>query len=101
MSLKITKAGVLDTIQDVGRFGYQSSGINPGGAMDQFSARLANCLLGKQMDAPVIEVHFPASTIIFEEATIICITGADFDPVINQDSIPINHPVAVNTNTIL
>jgi len=101
MSLKIIKAGVLDTIQDHGRFGYQSSGINPGGAMDPFSARLANCLIGKQMDAPAIEIHFPAPTIVFEEATIICITGADFDPLINQDSIPNNHPVAVNTNTIL
>ena len=101
MSLKIIKAGVLDTIQDTGRFGYQSSGINPGGAMDRFSAQLANCLLGKQMDAPVIEMHFPAPTIEFEEATIICITGADFDPVINQASIPKNQPIAVNKNAVL
>src|SRR3954454_22258047 len=101
MSLKIIKAGILDTIQDTGRFGYQSSGINPGGAMDRFSAQLANCLLGKLMDAPVIEMHFPAPTILFEEATIICIIGADFCPVINQVAIPGEQPVIVNKNAVL
>ena len=80
MSLRIIKAGMLDTIQDTGRFGYQSSGINPGGAMDRFSAQLANCLLGKAMDSPVIEMHFPAPLIRFEKAAVICLTGADFYP---------------------
>src|SRR4051812_34515555 len=101
MGLKIIKAGVMDTVQDTGRFGYQSSGINPGGAMDRYAAQLANCLLGKQMDAPVIEMHFPAPVIVFEEATIICITGADFCPVINEVAIPDNQPIAVNKNAVL
>ncbi len=101
MSLKVIKSGILDTIQDTGRFGYQSFGINPGGAMDLFSAQLANCLLGKPMDAPVIEMHFPAPTILFEEATIICITGADFCPVINQVAIPNEQPVAISKNAVL
>lgn len=100
MSLKIIKAGILDTIQDGGRTGFQSSGINPGGAMDRFSAQLANCLLGKEMKA-VIEIHFPASIILFEIATIICITGANFSPLLNNISIPINQPVVVNRNSIL
>jgi antagonist of KipI len=59
MSLKIIKAGILDSIQDEGRFGFQASGINTSGAMDVFSARLANCLLGKPMNSAVIEIHFP------------------------------------------
>lgn len=101
MSLTIIKAGVLDTIQDEGRFGFQSSGINPGGVMDRFSAQLANCLLGKQINSPVVEIHFPASTFLFSEATIICITGADFYPVIDNAAIQLNQPVMVNKNTVL
>ncbi len=101
MSLKIIKAGFLDTIQDTGRFGYQSLGINPGGAMDRFAAQLANCLLGKKENAAVVEMHFPAPAILFEEATIICITGADFHATINTIAIPTNQPVAVNKNTVL
>ena len=101
MSLTIIKAGILDTIQDTGRYGYQSSGINPAGAMDCFSAKLSNCLLGKEMNAAVIEMHFPAATIHFNEATIICITGADFSPIIDQKTIPLHHPIVVKKGAVL
>lgn len=57
MSLTISKAGLLDTVQDNGRYGFQQQGINPGGAMDRFSASLANALLGNALNAPVIEMH--------------------------------------------
>ena len=49
MSLKVIKAGLLDTIQDMGRIGYQHLGINPSGAMDRFAAQTANMLMGNLM----------------------------------------------------
>jgi antagonist of KipI len=101
MSLRIIKAGILDTVQDAGRYGYQHLGINPSGAMDKYSAQLANALLGKDLNAPVIELHFPASIIQFEKDTIICITGADFTTTIDGTEIPIDHPIAVAKNTTL
>jgi antagonist of KipI len=101
MSLKITKAGLLDTVQDIGRYGYQHLGINPGGAMDRFSASLANALLGKDLAAPVIELHFPASTFLFTQPSIICLTGADFTPTINGTLVPLNRPLFVNEETAL
>ncbi len=101
MSLKIIKAGLLDTIQDQGRYGYQHLGINPGGAMDKYSAGLTNALLGKDLDAPVIEMHFPAATILFEQEMIICITGGNFSPTINHKPIPLHQPLFVNKKTTL
>jgi antagonist of KipI len=101
MSLKIIKAGILDTVQDSGRYGYQHQGINPGGAMDRLSAQLACALLGKNLQSPVLELHYPASRILFRKATIICITGACFSPVINGEALPNNQPVAVNENSVL
>ncbi|GEO11504.1 biotin-dependent carboxyltransferase family protein [Segetibacter aerophilus] len=101
MSLTIIKGGILDTIQDQGRFGYQHKGINPTGAIDRFSFKLSNCLLGKEMDEACIEMHFPAAVIQFNIATIICITGADFSPTIDKISIPLNQPVAVSAGAIL
>jgi antagonist of KipI len=101
MSLTIIKAGILDTIQDTGRYGFQHLGINRGGAMDRFSAQLSNCLLGKEMDAPVIELHFPASAIQFEKSAIICISGADFSPVIDNKTIPLHGAVVVNKGALL
>lgn len=101
MSLRIIKSGILDTIQDLGRLRWQHLGINPGGAMDCFSAQLSNALLGKDLKSAVMELHFPASEILFQKENIICIAGADFSPTINDQSIPLHHPVAVNKNSVL
>ena len=101
MSLKIIKPGLLDTIQDNGRYGFQHVGINPSGVMDSFSSALANALLGNDLPAPVLEIHFPASEILFESSALICITGADLSPVVNQKSIPVNQPVLVNKGVVL
>lgn len=101
MSLTIIKAGVLDTIQDTGRYGFQGVGINPGGAMDRFSACLANCLLGKSLEQPLIEMHFPAATIQFNKAAAICITGADFTPAIDHQPVSVHQPIVVNKGALL
>ncbi len=101
MSLEIIKAGILDSIQDVGRYGSQHLGINPGGAMDTLSAQLANALLGKKFNSPVIEIHFPSPTILFNKETIICISGADFSAVINDKKIPIHQPIIVKSGSKL
>lgn len=101
MSLEILKAGLLDTIQDQGRWGYQPQGINPGGAMDRFSSRMVNALLGQSANYPVIECHFPAPQILFTEPAIICIGGADFQPQINDQAVPLYHPVAVAKDAVL
>ena len=101
MSLRITRQGVLDTVQDLGRYGYQYLGINCNGAMDKFSMQLANTLLGKDLNSPVFEIHFPASQFLFEKETIICITGGDFLPTINDHAIPLDRPVAVCKKSIL
>jgi antagonist of KipI len=90
--LKITKAGILDTVQDGGRRGYQHLGINPGGAADRFSAALANALLGNELNSPVLELHFPAASFLFGKPAAVCITGADFSPMLNGEAIPIGHP---------
>jgi antagonist of KipI len=101
MRLKIIKAGLLDTIQDGGRYGHRHLGINPGGAMDPFAAGLANALLGKNLLSPVMELHFPAAQLQFSQPAIICLTGADFTPCINSREVPINQPIAVGENAVL
>jgi len=101
MSLKIIRQGVLDTIQDTCRYGYQYLGVNCNGAMDKFSMQLSNALLGKELNAPVIEIHFPSSQILFEKETIICLTGADFVPSINDQPVPLHHPIAISKRSVL
>ena len=101
MSLKIIKAGILDTIQNAERNGFRHLGINPSGAMDRFSAQLANALMGKDLHAPLIEMHFPASSFLFEQSTVACITGADFSATVNDAALPLFQPFFITANSIL
>ena len=45
MSIKILHKGLVDSIQDIGRYGFQHLGIQPNGCMDLLSASLANSIL--------------------------------------------------------
>lgn len=101
MSLRVIKAGILDTIQDSGRYGYQHLGINPGGAMDLFAAEAVNILVGNSVDEAMIEIHFPSAAFLFEQGTIIALGGADFSPTINGEAISLWQPVIINKNSVL
>ncbi|WP_276485418.1 biotin-dependent carboxyltransferase family protein [Paraflavitalea pollutisoli] len=102
MSLTIIKPGLLDTIQDLGRPGYSCWGINPGGVMDGYAARIANMLVGNDPGAAVMEIHFPAAQILFEQNALISITGADFTPTLNDNELVSTwRPIVVRRNTIL
>ena len=101
MSLTVTRAGVHDTVQDGGRKGFRHLGINTGGVMDWYAAEMANALLGNDLLAPVVELHFPASSFLVEQPAVICLTGADFTPVIDGLPIPMYQPVAVAAGATL
>ena len=101
MSLLITKPGLLDTIQDLGRYGYAAWGINPSGVMDHYAARVANFLVGNEEEDPVIEMHFPAAHFEFQSNALIAITGADFTPFINNEPMNCWQPYFVPAGSLL
>ncbi|HEY6505031.1 MAG TPA: biotin-dependent carboxyltransferase family protein [Chitinophagaceae bacterium] len=101
MNLRIIKAGVMDTVQDLGRYGWQHLGVNPCGAMDKLSAQFANILVGNGLDEAVIELHFPASAFFFEQPSLIAVSGADFSATVNGEEIPCLRPVLVSKYSIL
>lgn len=101
MSLRIIKSGILDTVQDGGRQGYAHMGIPPSGAMDPFSASLANAILGKELTDPVIEIHFPAPVIEVTEPCVLSVTGADFSATINGLSLPLCQPALVTAGGLV
>lgn len=101
MSISIIKAGILDTIQDEGRYGHQHLGINPSGAMDKYAMQVANILVGNQYGEAVIEMHFPAPVFLFKKPALIAFSGADFSATINAEPVPSLHPVVVGKNDVL
>lgn len=74
--LKILDAGILTTIQDVGRWGYQSFGVPVSGAMDWFAFAVANRLVNNDLNAAALEIR---STIVAQavDRCLIALTGAD------------------------
>lgn len=101
MSITIIEPGILDTVQDLGRKGRASLGINPGGAMDRIAATIANYLVGNNADAPVIEMHFPAPVIQFNNTTLMAICGGDFQPVLDEVALPLHTPLLIGQGATL
>jgi antagonist of KipI len=101
MPISIIKPGLLDTIQDMGRFGYGNWGVNPGGMMDGYAGMVANMLVGNCCNEAVLEIHFPGPQILFEQNALISVTGADFSATLNDEAIPRWQPVVVRKNTVL
>ncbi|MEO6613700.1 MAG: biotin-dependent carboxyltransferase family protein [Chitinophagaceae bacterium] len=99
--MRVIKAGILDTIQDAGRFGQQHLGINPTGAMDRYSMQVANMLTGNPTNEAVIEMHFPAAVFMFTQPALIALGGADLSPSINGEPVPHLHAIAVVKNDVL
>ena len=54
--LKVLAPGLHTTVQDLGRPGYQAFGVPVSGALDGFSLRLANALVGNRLGTPAIEI---------------------------------------------
>ena len=55
MGIRILKGGMLTTVQDSGRPGYQSQGFGVSGVMDRRSFKIANLLLDNPENEAVLE----------------------------------------------
>jgi len=85
--LKIKRPGIMSTVQDFGRFGFQRFGIGQGGPMDELSFLWANKLLENHFNETVIEVGLGQAEFIFLLETQIAITGADLRAKINGNRV--------------
>jgi antagonist of KipI len=77
-ALIVLKPGMLTTVQDLGRWGHQDSGVPVAGPMDEYSFRLANRLVGNPDTAAGLEVTLMGPEIEFEGAVTFAVTGAVF-----------------------
>lgn len=116
----IEKGGMLTTIQDSGRHGYQRFGMPVSGAMDLLSLQIANTLVGNPCDEPSLVGNIPGAAALeatlvgpeilfvgaseetsasFSSPTLFCttiaITGADMQPCINGKPIQMYTPIKV------
>lgn len=88
MPVNVISAGILTTIQDLGRPGYFHLGIPMGGAMDRMAMRAANLLVGNPEDAAGLETVFMGPQLEFTEAATVAVCGADLPPKVNGEERP-------------
>jgi antagonist of KipI len=93
--IAVLKPGLLTTVQDLGRPGYQQYGIVVGGALDAMSARVANLVLGNDENAAVLEMAQTGPALFFEADALVAWCGADFGARIGDQVLPRDRPVRV------
>jgi antagonist of KipI len=86
-ALVVLKPGMLTTVQDLGRWGHQDSGVPVAGPMDEYSFRLANRLVGNPDGAAGLEVTLIGPELEFEDAATFAVAGATFP--LTLDGTPI------------
>ena len=94
MSIRVLRPGLLTTLQDHGRHGYQRVGLCPGGAMDPVALSLANALVGNDVNEAALEMTVIGPELEFEKDTLVALCGAEF-----QGGFPHNRPVLARAGT--
>ncbi len=83
MGIIVENGGILTTVQDEGRFGYQAFGVSTSGAMDHHAFHIANLLVGNNITEGALEMTFIGPTLNFTSDNIIAVTGADLTPMLD------------------
>ncbi|PYR89277.1 MAG: KipI antagonist [Acidobacteria bacterium] len=91
-ALLVARAGMLTTVQDCGRWGYQGVGVPVAGPMDWYSHALANRLVGNAPNAAALEVTLIGPELIVEGQVVCAMAGADFEVTIGGGVVPAHQP---------
>ncbi len=101
MSLEILKPGALSLLQDSGRYGWQRYVVVVGGAMDEWSHRCANALLGNEADEATLEITLMGPSLRFTQSQVIVLCGADMSARIGEQALPLNRALVVRAGAQL
>mgnify|MGYP001219006763 CR=1 FL=1 len=97
MSVFVRRPGLFTTVQDLGRWGYQRFGMPVAGAMDVFSYRLGNCLVGNIPPLASLEITLTGPELDFQDRCVCAITGADFEVHVDGVEIALNRRFVVRS----
>ncbi|MFH1240754.1 MAG: biotin-dependent carboxyltransferase family protein [Pseudomonadota bacterium] len=86
-TLEVLSKSPLTTVQDRGRVGFGHYGVPPCGALDSFSLRIGNLLVGNSQDEACLEITVMGPRIKALTDTAIAVTGADLQPLIHGEPL--------------
>ncbi|MCC6611750.1 MAG: biotin-dependent carboxyltransferase family protein [Burkholderiales bacterium] len=101
MTIEVIKPGLLTTVQDLGRFGYQRFGVVAGGVMDEWAHRLANLLVGNGEDEATLEITLQGPTLRFEAPALVAVCGAALAARVDRAPLAHSRPVLLRAGAVL
>ncbi len=101
MAIEVIKPGLATTVQDAGRVGYYNVGIPLSGALDQYSFRAANLLVGNDENAAVLECSLLGPELRFLDDAIIAVTGSTMTPKLDGTLAATGEAIAVRAGAVV
>ena len=98
---RVLKPGLLTTIQDLGRQGFQQYGMVVAGAMDSFSLQVGNLLVGNRRGEAALEITTVGPELEVLNDTVVSICGANLSPTLDGANIPLWRSFEVKKGQIL
>ena len=93
--------GAFTTVQDQGRWGYQSIGVPLSGALDQYSLAAANALLGNEPEAAALELTVLGPKLETLAGTAVAVCGADLGFMLNGKPAPQNEALEIQPGDVI
>lgn len=100
-SITVLRPGLLTTIQDAGRWGFQASGVPVSGALDIESHRIANALVGNDAGEATLEATLLGPELRFDAGAVIAVSGGDLGASCDGAPLPLETPVRVRPGAVL
>lgn len=98
---KVINSGILTTVQDLGREGYQKYGLAVAGSVDHYAHRVANILVSNPQGAAVLEITLLGLKMEALRSTVVAITGGDLNPTVNGKSIPMWTSIKIKKGDVI
>jgi len=98
---EVIRPGLLTTVQDLGRVGYQAEGVPVAGAMDRFSLRIANILVGNPEEEAALEITVSGPRLKVACDGIVAVTGGDLGAILDGKAMPQWEAVPVKAGSVI
>ncbi|MDQ2687634.1 MAG: biotin-dependent carboxyltransferase family protein [Armatimonadota bacterium] len=98
---RVQTPGLLSTLQDLGRVGYQNTGMPVAGAMDPFALQVANLLVGNARGAAALELTLLGPTLEVLGDVTIAVCGADLSARLDDAPLPLWRTAALRAGQTL
>lgn len=91
-AITVIRPGMLTTVQDLGRWGFQANGVPVAGPMDEYSHVLANRIAGNLPSAAALEVTLIGPELQAEAEVTCAVAGATFALTVGASTVPMHAP---------